>query len=98
MIALIGTPSGSLTSRESIGLLVAGAVKRLLGCAAFSVEPFFHGRPCQSISSSGASTSIPSHQTLPSLVTATLVKMVSFEIVFIALGLEEKFVPGATPK
>src|SRR6478672_9054130 len=98
MIAEIGTPSGSLTCFDSTGLLVIGAVKRLLGCAAFSVEPFFQGRPCQSISSSGGSPSSPSHQTSPSGVIATLVKMVSRAMVFIALGLELKLVPGATPK
>src|SRR5438552_18166620 len=54
MIALIGTPCGSFTRDDSIGLFVAGAVKREFGCAAFSADPFFHGRPCQSVSSSGA--------------------------------------------
>src|SRR5215472_13145699 len=98
MIALIGTPSGSFTCLESTGLLVAGEVKRELGWAAFSVEPFFHGRPCQSVSSSGTSPPIPSHHTSPSLVIATLVKMVSFEMVRIAFGLDAKLVPGATPK
>src|SRR5215831_650967 len=98
MIALIGTPSGSFTCLLSTGLLVIGAVKRELGWAAFSVEPFFHGRPCQSVSSSGTSPSIPSHHTSPSLVMATLVKMVSLAMVLIALGLEPKLVPGATPK
>src|SRR3954469_6446880 len=87
MIALIGTPRGSFTWLERIGLFEAGAVKRLFGCAAFSVLPFFQGCPFQSVSSSGTSPSRPSHQTSPSLVTATLVKMVSFAMVFIALGL-----------
>src|SRR5678815_272215 len=96
MIALIGTPSGSLACLLSTGLLVIGAVKRELGWAAFSVERFFQGRPCQSVSSSGTSPSIPSHHTSPSLVMATLVKMVSLAMVFIALGLEAKLVPGAT--
>src|SRR4029077_13648629 len=98
MIALIGTPSGSSAKRDLHGLFDAGAVKRAFGCAAFSVEPFFHGRPCQSVSSSGTSPSIPSHHTVPSLVIATLVNSVSRLIVAIALGLELKFVPGATPK
>jgi ABC-type transport system involved in cytochrome c biogenesis permease subunit len=31
------------------GLFAIGAVKRLFGCAAFSVEPFFQGWPFQSI-------------------------------------------------
>src|SRR6201982_1016187 len=98
MIAEIGTPFGSSQYFESAGLLVAGAVKRELGWAAFSVEPFFQGRPCQSVSSSGISPSIPSHHTSPSLVMATLVKMVSLAMVRIAWGLDAKFVPGATPK
>ena len=45
MIALMGTPSGSSANLQSAGLFVAGAVKREFGCAAFSVEPFFHGLP-----------------------------------------------------
>src|SRR5262245_24751721 len=92
MIAEIGTPSGSLTCLESTGLFFDGEVKRLLGCAAFSGEPFFQGWPFQSISSSGRGPSFPSHHTSPSGVNATLVKMVSRPIVFIALGLDWKFV------
>src|SRR5277367_5346029 len=72
-IALIGTPCGSSANLERAGLLVLGAVKRAFGCAAFSFDPFFHGRPCQSVSSSGTSPSLPSHQTSPSLVSATFV-------------------------
>src|SRR4051812_10850089 len=98
MIAEMGTPSGSFTCLLSTGLFDAGDVKREFGCTAFSGLPFFHGRPCQSVSSSGVSPSMPSHQTSPSFVIATFVKMVSLEIVFIAFGLDEKFVPGATPK
>src|SRR5688572_28735491 len=89
MMAEMGTPSGSLTCLESTGLLDIGAVKRELGCAAFSADPFFQGRPCQSVASSGASPSIPSHHTPPSLVSATLVNSVSRAMHFIALGLEE---------
>ena len=51
MIAEIGTPFGSSANRDSAGLFAIGAVKRLFGCAAFSVEPFFQGAPFQSISS-----------------------------------------------
>src|SRR6185436_585995 len=98
MMALIGTPCGSFTCDDSIGLFDAGAVKREFGCAAFSVEPFFHGRPCQSVSSSGVSPSRPSHQTRMSFVTATFVNSVFFSMHFIAFGFDEKFVPGATPK
>src|SRR5712692_1889126 len=93
MIAEIGTPSGSFTCLASTGLVFIGEVKRLLGCAAFSGEPFFQGCPFQSISSSGISPSLPSHHTSPSGVRATLVKRVSRLMVFIALGLDWKLVP-----
>src|SRR4051812_29035542 len=48
-MALTGTPCGSFHLGLRAGLLVAGAVKRALGCAAFSPLPFFQGRPCQSV-------------------------------------------------
>ena len=41
---------------------------------------------------------MPSHQTSPSSVSATLVKIVFFVIEAIALGFVFSFVPGATPK
>src|SRR5688572_9037236 len=41
---------------------------------------------------------MPSHQTSPSLVSATLVKMVLARSVAIAFGFDFSFVPGATPK
>ena len=41
---------------------------------------------------------MPSHQTSPSGVIATLVKMVSCATIFIAFGFECALVPGATPK
>ncbi len=50
------------------------------------------------MSSSGTAPSFPSHHTSPSCVIATFVKMVSFAIVFIALGFDLLLVPGATPK
>ena len=41
----------------------------------------------------------PSHQTSPSSVSATLVKIeLPFSMVFIAFGLVFQLVPGATPK
>src|SRR5215510_11940196 len=98
MIAEMGTPFGSSQNFESAGLLIAGAVKREFGCAALSVEPFFHGRPCQSVSSSGTSPSLPSHHTSRSLVIATFVNSVFFCTLRIALGLLFMLVPGATPK
>src|SRR5580700_4003364 len=97
-IALMGTPSGSSANLLSAGLFTAGAVKREFGCAALSGDPFFHGLPSQSVTSSGTSPSSPSHQTPPSLVCATFVKIVSCDTVFIAFGLVVALVPGATPK
>ena len=41
---------------------------------------------------------MPSHQTSPSSVRATLVKMVLRSMDFMALGLDCIEVPGATPK
>src|SRR2546427_10730928 len=60
-IAEIGTPCGSLAYRESAGLLSIGAVKRLFGGAAGSLEPRFPGLPRQPMTT-GAGPSIPSHQ------------------------------------
>jgi len=97
-MAEIGTPLGSSTEAERAGLLRAGAVKRLLGWAIFSEEPFFQGWPFQSVHSAGASLSIPSHQMSPAWVRPTLVKKESFFTVSMALGLVLRFVPGATPK
>src|SRR6218665_2095352 len=98
MMAEMGTPMGSLALGLSAGLFPMGAVKRLLGCAAFSGLPRFQGRPCQSVSSSGTSPSMPSHHTSPSAVMATLVKSVSRDTQAMALGLLLVLVPGATPK
>merc|ERR1719167_1386519 len=50
------------------------------------------------VTSLGVSFSIPSQNTPPSLVLATLVKMVFFIIVCMATGLVFMDVPGATPK
>src|SRR5947208_4804867 len=47
-MAVIGTPSGSCQFGEMDGHCSAGVVKRLFGCAAFSVEVGVDGRPCQS--------------------------------------------------
>src|SRR5271154_3328229 len=98
MMALMGTPAGSSQNLEMAGLLCAGAVKRELGCAAFSPVAGVQGLPLQSVSRGGTGPSRPSHHTLPSDVTATLVKMVSWEMVATALGFDSRLVPGATPK
>src|SRR5580704_7210946 len=84
MIALMGTPFGSSQNFDRHGLFVAGAVKREFGWAAFSVDLLSHGLPFQSVSCAGTGPSLPSHHTSPSCVEATLVKIESLMIVFIA--------------
>src|SRR5215472_2526801 len=102
MMALMGTPAGSCQAASIVGHCAAGAVKRALGCAA--VAPVFlaicgvHLWPRQSRHFAGGSSVMPSHHTPPSGVSATLVKMVFFARVAIALRLVFSDVPGATPK
>src|SRR5712691_567569 len=102
MIALMGTPLGFSQSGSIVGHCEAGAVKRAFGCAAFAPVSFaisvVHLLPCQSKHSAGGSSVMPSHQTPPSGVSATLVKIEFFDRVIIALGLVFAEVPGATPK
>ena len=104
MIAEIGTPWWCSVRNEAEGHWANGAVKRLLGWAprtglpSASFRPGFQGRPCQSRPSAGGSPSPPSHHTLPSLVSTTLVKIVLRAMVFIMFGLLLLLVPGATPK
>src|SRR5690349_5929805 len=96
--ALIGTPLGFSHSGSIEGHWPAGEVKRELGWAAFLPQPGVQGFPCQSVSSAGGVSVIPSHQTSPSGVRATLVKMVFAAQDAMALGLDLTEVPGATPK
>jgi hypothetical protein len=96
--ALIGTPAGFSHSGSIDGHWLAGAVNRELGCAAGRPQPGVQSLPCQSIACAGASPSMPSHQTSPSSVRATLVKIEFVFMVSIALALELMLVPGATPK
>src|SRR5580700_9344629 len=102
IIALMGTPFGSSQCGSMVGHCEAGAVKRAFGCAAFAPVSLaicgVHFLPCQSKHSAGGSSVMPSHQTPPSGVIATLVKMVFREIVAMAFGLVLAEVPGATPK
>src|SRR5262245_17256957 len=98
MNAEIGTPCGSSQRGEIDGHWRAGAVKREFGCAAFSLEPFCHGRPRQSVRWSGTAPSMPSHHGLPSAVTATFVKIEFARSVSIAFRFVFDEVPGATPK
>src|ERR1035437_9766938 len=102
MIAEMGKPSGDSHAGSIVGHWLAGAVKRPVGGGA--------GRPVslpmagvqiwprQSRHSAGGVSVMPSHQTPPSGVSATLVKMVLRASVAMALGLVLALVPGATPK
>src|SRR4051812_12453491 len=56
-MASMGTPFGFSNSGEIDLHWVAGTVKRLFGCAAFSVDAGVHGRPCQSIALGGGGSS-----------------------------------------
>ena len=83
---------------RSTGTATAGAVKRLLGWAAGVFDAGVQGCPCQSRACVGGGPSIPSHQTVLSGSSATLVKIVLARQASIALGLVARLVPGATPK
>src|SRR6266850_8413283 len=102
MIALIGTPFGFSHSGSIVGHCAAGAVKRAFGCAALAPVSFaicgVHFLPCQSKHWAGGSSVMPSHQTPPSGVRATLVKIEFRESAAIAFGFVLTDVPGATPK
>src|SRR5918996_4369543 len=73
-------------------------VKRALGCAAGCPPSGSQGSPRQSTALLGTGSSCPSHQTVPSGRSATLVKIVSLVTVFMAFRLVLDPVPGATPK
>src|SRR6478609_5296384 len=100
--ALIGTPSGASQAGSMVGHCEAGVVNRELGCAAFAPVSLaicgVQRLPCQSRHSAGGSSVIPSHQTPPSGVSATLVNIVLRASVAIAFGFVLAEVPGATPK
>src|SRR6185295_16530118 len=96
--AEIGTPAGSCQCGSAVGHCETGAVKREFGCAAGVPLVGVQSSPFQSMRWSGGESVKPSHQTSPSSVSATLVKMQFFESVAIAFGLVFGPVPGATPK
>src|SRR5260370_40513647 len=102
MMALMGTPLGSSQAGSIVGHCEAGAVKRALGCDAFAPVSLAisgaHFWPFQSRHSAGGVSVMPSHQTPPSGVSATFVKMEFFANAAIAIGLVFTPVPGATPK
>ena len=68
----MGTPLGLANSGDSDAHSAAGVVKRLFGCAAFSVTQR-PGTPCQSTAWAGGGSSCPSHHVVPSGRSATLV-------------------------
>src|SRR5579862_9132717 len=88
--APMGTPLGDSQSGSILGHWLAGAVKRPLGCAASLpvVLPIsgVHCSPRQSRHLAGGLSVMPSHQTPPSGVRATFVKMVFLASVAMAFG------------
>src|SRR5438876_3837504 len=102
MMALMSTPSGSSHAESMVGHCEAGAVKRAFGWAALAPVCLaisgVHLFPCQSRHSAGGVSLIPSHQTPPSGVSATFVKIVFFASDAMAFGFVLTDVPGATPK
>src|SRR5215831_6660425 len=102
MNAEIGTPSGLSQFGSSDRTCVVVTVNLAFGCAAVRPVVFpisgVHGRPCQSVNRAGGVRVIPSHQTSPSSVKATLVKITLALSMSIALGFDSYEVPGATPK
>ena len=98
-MASSGTPLGSSYSGASISTCLIGVQNRELGCAAGRPEAGVQSWPFQSVRWAGTSSVMPSHQTPPSSVRATLVKMVlPAATARIAFGLVDHPVPGATPK
>src|SRR3990167_9154633 len=98
MKALIGTPLGSSHAASNEGHCEVAQVKRELGCAARRPDSGVQSFPCQSMRCLGTGPSLPYHHTSPSSVSATLVKIVSHSIIFMALGFVLLDVPGTTPK
>src|SRR6266567_4697259 len=94
----IGTPFGFSHSGSIEGHWPAGEVKREFGCAAFLPQSGVQRLPCQSVSTGGLASVIPSHQTSPSGVRATLVKIELAAQEAMAFGFVFSEVPGATPK
>src|SRR5690606_16734662 len=96
-IAEIGTPLGSSYSGARMGHWVIGVQNRELGCDDGSPDAGVQSRPRQSVRWAGGSP-IPSHQTSPSSVRATLVKIeLPRASVRMAFGFVVQSVPGATP-
>src|SRR5262245_60018514 len=98
MNASMGTPSGLSQFGSSDGHWVDPTVKRAFGCAALRPLSGVHDCPCQSVRWAGGVLLSPSHQTSPSSVSATLVKITFCFSISIAFGFDSYEVPGATPK
>ena len=84
----MGTPAGSSHSGAMTGHCAAGAVKRALGCEDAPSDAGVQSLPRQSVRRSGLSSVMPSHQTSPSGVLATLVNSAFSRMQSIADGLE----------
>src|SRR6266853_4743453 len=97
-IADSGTPSGFCQSGSITGHCEAGAVNRELGWAPLRPEPGVHSLPSQSMPLAGAGSPMSSHQTSPSGVSTTFVKILFLANVATAFGFDLREVPGATPK
>src|SRR5919205_178075 len=97
-IAEIGTPFGSGYSGARIGHWVIGVQNRLFGWLEGWSDSGVQSSPFQLVRCAGGSSVMPSHQTSPSSVSATLVNTeLPLSMVRIALGLVSQPVPGATP-
>src|SRR5947207_11139368 len=97
MKAEMGTPCGSSHFGSIDGHCDAGTVKRALACAARRPDWGVHSLPCQSIRRAGGGPVMPSHQTSPSGVSATLVKMTFSRSMRMALELGWSEVLRYTP-
>src|ERR687884_543046 len=98
MIALTGTPCGASYSCALIGTFSIGVQKRLLGWLEGTPLPGVQSSCFQLVRCAGGSLVMPSHQTSPSSVSATLVKTeCPLSTARMAFGLVCQPVPGATP-
>src|SRR4028119_738389 len=95
-IAEIGTPFGSVYSGARVGHWVIGVQNREFGCDEGSSESGVQSCFFQLVRCAGGCSVMPSHQTSPSSVSATLVKTeLPLSIVRIALGVVSPPVAGA---
>src|SRR6266403_968173 len=83
-----GTPAGFCQSGSITGHCEAGAVNLEFGCAPLRPLSGVHSLPSQSMPVAGAGTPMSSHQTSPSGVSTTLVKILFLANVATALGFD----------